>query len=288
MRLIFTIIYFFILSIGITGQTNYFAGLNAGASNTSGNFNTFVGYSAGQENTTGTINSFFGSAAGQSNIGGGGNTAVGFSSGANNTAGDSNNFFGDSAGFLNSTGSKNCFYGFFAGFQNTTGSNNVVIGTGAGPSSANATQSNRLYIDVVASGIQGDDDPLIYGEFDTEFVKINGTFEVTAGLANPSDINLKNNFEFVEPDIILDRISQLSIKKWTYKDRQDEVHIGPTAQDFYEKFGLGAGDKTISTIDSDGVALLAIQALKEKNDKLQHELSELKSIISVLIEKIDN
>jgi hypothetical protein len=40
-------------------------------------------------------------------------------------------------------------------------------------------------------------------------------------------------------------------------------HLGPTAQDFYEVFGLGDDDKYISTVDADGVALAAIQALYE-------------------------
>jgi len=35
------------------------------------------------------------------------------------------------------------------------------------------------------------------------------------------------------------------------------------AQDFYAAFGLGLGDKTIDTIDPSGVALAAIQGLKE-------------------------
>ena len=36
------------------------------------------------------------------------------------------------------------------------------------------------------------------------------------------------------------------------------------AQDFFAAFGLGASDKTISTVDSQGVALLAIQALEQR------------------------
>jgi hypothetical protein len=40
-------------------------------------------------------------------------------------------------------------------------------------------------------------------------------------------------------------------------------HLGPTAQDFYEVFGLGDDEKYISTVDADGVALVAIQALHE-------------------------
>ena len=40
-------------------------------------------------------------------------------------------------------------------------------------------------------------------------------------------------------------------------------HVGPTAQDFREAFGLGLDAKSIGTIDADGVALAAIQGLYE-------------------------
>ena len=36
------------------------------------------------------------------------------------------------------------------------------------------------------------------------------------------------------------------------------------AQDFFSTFKLGEGDKTIATIDPDGVALAAIQGLNEE------------------------
>jgi hypothetical protein len=50
------------------------------------------------------------------------------------------------------------------------------------------------------------------------------------------------------------------------------------AQDFRAAFGLGADDKHISTVDADGVALAAIQALHEKTK----EIDELKSQIAEL------
>jgi hypothetical protein len=45
--------------------------------------------------------------------------------------------------------------------------------------------------------------------------------------------------------------------------------MGPVAQDFRAAFGLGDSDKTITTVDADGVALAAIQGL---NQKLEAEL----------------
>jgi DNA-binding transcriptional MerR regulator len=41
-------------------------------------------------------------------------------------------------------------------------------------------------------------------------------------------------------------------------------HLGPTAQDFHAAFHLGESERTIATVDADGVALAAIQGLNEK------------------------
>ena len=53
------------------------------------------------------------------------------------------------------------------------------------------------------------------------------------------------------------------------------------AQDFFSTFKLGDGDKTIATIDPDGVALAAIQGLNEelkdrdaRIDALQQQLKQ--------------
>lgn len=252
-------------------NTNAFFGQDAGLNQTGGFSNSFYGNRAGENNSFGNSNSFFGSLAG-----------------IDNTSGEENCFFGVQSGGSNITGENNSFIGRGAGFNITAGSNNIVIGRAAGPTTGNSAISNRLYIDVlIDNNFNGNDDPLIYGEFDNDFVRINGTFEVTAGLSNPSDVNLKANFKKIDQTEILKKLSQINIQKWTYKDRTNELHIGATAQDFYQAFGLGAGDKHISTIDADGVALAAIQALKVKNDKLQNEVDELKKIVSSLVKKLE-
>ena len=49
------------------------------------------------------------------------------------------------------------------------------------------------------------------------------------------------------------------------------------AQDFYAAFGLGLGDKTIDTIDPNGVALAAIQGLHELAREKDAEIEELRA-----------
>jgi len=250
------------LSVG-GGMLNTVVGTNAGNINSIGNSNSVFGSESGSAITNGNFNTCLGRASGVSIEGGSFNTVIGEGSGARLVSGQSNTILGWSSGAF------------------ITGSRNICIGNLAGPSTFQSL-SDRLFIDV-EDGIE----PLIYGEFDNNFIRINGTFEVTAGLSNPSDVNLKNNFFEINETEILEKLSKLDIKKWTYKNRQKENHIGPTAQDFYEIFGLGNNNKSISTIDADGISLAAIKALKTENDELKQKLKEHELLISKIMQKIE-
>ncbi|MCB0689160.1 MAG: hypothetical protein KDC53_21630, partial [Saprospiraceae bacterium] len=141
-----------------------------------------------------TANIAFGSGAGNpTNATGIGVTSVGSAAGTANTSGILNVFFGANSGLSNSTGSNNSFLGADAGQHITTGSANICFGKSAGPTMDSSSVSNRLYIDIEETNA-----PLIYGEFDNDFVRINGTFEVTAGLTNPSSVYLKERFSPVD------------------------------------------------------------------------------------------
>ncbi len=265
------------------GIANAFFGQAAGNANTTGNHNCFFGSGTGAKNTIGDQNAFFGHQAGFLNTSGEKNAFFGDTAGNSNTTGLENSFFGRIAGFANTTGNQNAFFGDNAGRNNATGSNNVAIGRGAGPSSQQSHLSNRLYIDSNVS-ILGNDNPLIYGEFDNDFVRINGSLEVTAGLTNPSSRALKNQFVSLDASTILAKLIELDIQQWTYKTRPDELHVGPIAEDFYAAFGLGQGDKNISTIDADGIMMLAIQEL---NRVLMNQNKELATGIEELRNKND-
>ena len=82
---------------------------------------------------------------------------------------------------------------------------------------------------------------------------------------NKSDRNSKDGFAEVNTREILDKVAALPIQTWHYTNETAEVrHLGPVAQDFRAAFGLGTGDKSIGTVDADGVALAAIQGLNQK------------------------
>lgn len=104
---------------------------------------------------------------------------------------------------------------------------------------------------------------------------------------NASDRNQKENFAAVNSSELLEKIAELPIKSWNYKNESEEVrHIGPVAQDFRALFGVGSDDKHISTIDPAGIALAGIKALVEKNKKLEDSHALLMQEIKQLQERL--
>jgi hypothetical protein len=85
-------------------------------------------------------------------------------------------------------------------------------------------------------------------------------------------------------------VAALPVQSWRYTNETDVVrHLGPVAQDFKAAFGLGTDDKSIGTVDEEGVALAAIQGLNQKveseNSALRAENAGLKQRLEAL-EKI--
>jgi hypothetical protein len=66
----------------------------------------------------------------------------------------------------------------------------------------------------------------------------------------------------------LEKLAHIPIEQWNYKWEADSdvPNIGPMAQDFKTAFYPGRDDKSISTLEFDGVELAAIQGLNAKVD----------------------
>ncbi len=105
----------------------------------------------------------------------------------------------------------------------------------------------------------------------------NGNMTISGLLTQNSDVNVKTSIRDIDDLQILDRIETLPIQEWQYKDALGERHIGPMAQDFYAAFELGATETGISTIDTAGVALVAIKALIKKNRSLEVTIKQLQA-----------
>lgn len=120
-----------------------------------------------------------------------------------------------------------------------------------------------------------------------------GVYLVPGGTAwaTISDKNAKKDFAAVNTESVLDKLAAIPIERWRYKweGEQATLNIGPMAQDFKAAFYPGRDDKSITTLEFDGVELAAIQGL---NRKLQHkdteitalkqELAELKALVQQL------
>jgi hypothetical protein len=96
---------------------------------------------------------------------------------------------------------------------------------------------------------------------------------------NVSDRAAKTGFSAIDPLDVLQRVVALPLSRWSYRSTVGSWHIGPMAQDFRAAFGLGDDDRTIATVDADGVALAAIQGL---NARLEAERDALAAEVARL------
>ncbi|MFM8809934.1 MAG: tail fiber domain-containing protein [Chthoniobacterales bacterium] len=109
--------------------------------------------------------------------------------------------------------------------------------------------------------------------------------------ASLSDSNAKTKVTAIKPRDILSKVAAMPVTEWQYKsDPDNRRYIGPMAQDFHAIFGLGYDDKSISTLDSDGVMYAAIQGLvqelRDRDEKIG-ELEAKNAELSHSIEKIN-
>lgn len=114
------------------------------------------------------------------------------------------------------------------------------------------------------------------GSGGVEMIRLNsGGLRVNGTFVSASDRNRKENVQPVDPAEVLEKVANLPISEWNYKDDPSARHVGPMAQDFHAAFQVGTDDKHIAMVDGDGVALAAIQGLNLKLER-QAEIIESK------------
>jgi hypothetical protein len=174
-------------------------------------------------------------------------------------------------------------------------------------------EAGRIFADDRSIGGRGHYGYAVFGETDgpgaSAVIGVNGDPAGWAGdfsgrvraqqYLTSSDRNVKTHFEPISARDILAKVAALPITRWNFTNDLRTAHMGPVAQDFKAAFDLGSDDKTIATVDADGVALAAIQglnqklnekdaeiqSLKQQNDSLAERLNELEAAVKSLVEK---
>jgi hypothetical protein len=105
---------------------------------------------------------------------------------------------------------------------------------------------------------------------------------------NASDRNVKENFTSVSNAEILQKLVDMPITQWTFKNQDSSVlYVGPMAQDFHAAFGLGgSNDRVIHATNAQGVTMAALQGLntkvEDKTKTLEARLNELEARVVIL------
>lgn len=88
------------------------------------------------------------------------------------------------------------------------------------------------------------------------------------GSVATSASHLKEDFEGIASDEILEGIKGLPVYQWSYKG-EGTRHVGPMAEDFLATFGLGDSPDHIHIIDAMGTLMAATQSLARKVERLE-------------------
>jgi hypothetical protein len=114
-------------------------------------------------------------------------------------------------------------------------------------------------------------------------VDSSGNMQLHGTLTQGSSRDLKTDFVSLDPRDVLAKVNALPLSTWSYKlDGPAVRHVGPTAEDFYQTFGLGADDKHVAPSDQAGVALVAVQGLTQEIETLRRKNTDLEERIAAL------
>jgi hypothetical protein len=89
-----------------------------------------------------------------------------------------------------------------------------------------------------------------------------------------SSKKLKHKKKKVVEGEVVEKVKRLPVERWTYKPGIEDSgrHIGPYAEDFKKRFGVGDG-VTLHPVDAAGVALAAVKGLAKKIDKIEKKVA---------------
>ncbi len=202
------------------------------------------------------------------------------------------------------------FYTTASGFASVAmGLDAVASGDGSFALGHNINTNNNF-----GAFLLGDSDPngegVTFSGYSNEFVARfwNGYYFMTSGNASRfgvtighngnawvsiCDKNRKENFEPLDGEEVLRKISAVHFSSWNYKQQDPKLyrHYGIMAQDFYQAFGKDAygtigNDTTVNPIDMIGIDMTAIQALEKRTSALAKANAELQASNNALANKL--
>jgi hypothetical protein len=91
------------------------------------------------------------------------------------------------------------------------------------------------------------------------------------------DMLLKDDFRPVDVADILEKLQDIPVTSWKFRQGDEQRHIGPTAQDFNHQFGKRTfeGVEVIDAMSMFGVLLAGVQALTSRVKELEAQLEEV-------------
>ena len=115
--------------------------------------------------------------------------------------------------------------------------------------------------------------------------------EGPVAFSNVSDKTKKENFQPVDGEEVLGKISGFELTSWNFigHDPKEFRHYGSMAQDFFAAFGHdGVGqigtETTINSGDMAGILMIAVQALETRTAELKQKEAQ----IAVLESKVED
>ncbi len=284
--------------VGINkGSFNTATGSQTLKANTVGSYNTANGFSALVKNINGDYNTAVGYYALSSNTSGKYNTAIGNGTLYSFTSGEKNIAIGTDALNLKISGDNNVANGSQSLNNNLFGSNNIAIGYQAG---FFETGSNKLYIE----SSNGDaNSALIYGDFQTNFLRFNADVEVNTGSLNVDggtffvdEVNNRVGIGTESPSTKLQIVGGTDAKLFNntgyiVSGPEDGLNIvidnneilarnnGSTSNLFLQKEGgdviAGADIRALGNVYASGVMLTSDRRLKRDISNLSYGLKEI-------------
>jgi len=175
----------------------------------------------------------------------------------------------------------NTYIGRDAG-QGASGVGNVFIGYQAG---LNEAGNYKLYVSNSSTAA-----PLIYGEFNTGFVEVNGDLYVTGNTYVDSDKTLKKDMQPIESS--LDKILDIEGVTYTWKNEESDIrHYGVIAQQVEKvlpEIVRGGQDDKKKVAYMELIPVL-IEAMKEQQELIKNQTRTIKGLnrrISILEDKL--